>query len=66
MTFHRMTVHTPQTPIIFCLRSLILEQWSLGDLKRQCDKVIENAILRFNAQQRTDRVDSYRKQETMI
>lgn len=71
-----MTVHAPQTYRIFCLRSLIPEQEerSFGDLRRislntsnrQCGKVIENAILRFNAQQRTDRGDSYRKQETMI
>ena len=74
--FHCMTVHAPQTYRIFCLRSLIPEQEerSFGDLRRislntsnrQCGKVIENAILRFNAQQRTDRGDSYRKQETMI
>lgn len=71
-----MTVHAPQTSRIFCLRSLVPEQEerSFGDLrrislntsKRQCGKVIENAILRFNAQQQTDRGESYRKQETII
>ena len=73
--FHCMTVHAPQTYIIFCFHSLIPEQEersfrvlrriSLNTSNRQC-KVIENAILRFNAQKRTDRGDSYRKQKTMI
>lgn len=71
-----MTVHAPQTYRIFCLRSLVPEQEerSLGNLRRislntsnrQCGKVKENAILRFNAQQQTERGESYRKQETII
>lgn len=74
--FHSMTVHAPQTFRIFCLRSLIPEQEerSFGDMRRislntssrQCGKIIDNAIVRFNAQQQNDRGDNYRRQESAI
>uniref|UniRef100_A0A8W8L0T5 Uncharacterized protein n=1 Tax=Magallana gigas TaxID=29159 RepID=A0A8W8L0T5_MAGGI len=74
--FHSMTVHAPQTFRIFCLRSLIPEQEerSFGDMRRislntssrQCGKIIDNAIVRFNAQQQSDRGDNYRRQESAI
>ena len=74
--FHSLTVYAPQTFRIFCLRSLIPEQEerSFGDMRRislntsnrQCGKIIENAVMRFRAQQQEDRGDSYRKQESAI
>lgn len=55
------TVHAPHTYRLFCLRSLIPEQEerSFGDLRsitpsRQCGKVIDNAVLRYNLQQQSD------------
>lgn len=59
--FHSLTVHTPETYRLVCLRSLIPEQEerTFGDLRsislntanRQCGKIIDNAVLRYNAQQ---------------
>lgn len=74
--FHCLTVHAPQIFRIFCLRSLIPEQQerSFGDMRRislntsnrQCGKIIDNAIVRFNAQQQQNRFSSYKKQESTI
>lgn len=73
--FHSLTIHAPQTFRIFCLHSLIPEQEerSFGDLRlislrtssRQCGKIIDNAVLRYNMQQSEQR-NSYRKQESII
>jgi hypothetical protein len=69
--FHSLTVHAPQTYRLFCLRSLIpeKEERSFGDLRsislrtsnRQCGKVIDNAVLRFNAQQQGNKRDSFKQ-----
>lgn len=74
--FHSLMVRAPQSYRIFCLRSLVPEEEerAFGDLRRislntsnrQCGKVIDNAILRYNAQNHGHRTDSYRKQESSI
>ena len=75
--FHSLTVHAPQTNRLFCLRSLIPEQEerTFGDLRsislntsnRQCGKIIDNAMLRFNAKQRENTQMDYTKiQESIV
>lgn len=71
--FHSLMV---QSYGFFCLRSLVPEEEerAFGDLRRislntsnrQCGKVIDSAILRYNAQNHGHRTDSYRKQESSI
>ena len=74
--FHSLTVHAPETFRLVCLRSLIPEQEerSFGDLRsislhtanRQCGKVIDNAVLRYNAQQTySNKKDYARHQDSM-
>lgn len=58
--FHSLTVHAPETFRLVCPRSLIMEQEerSFGDVRsislhtanRQCRKLIDNTVLRYNAQ----------------
>lgn len=75
--FHSLTVHTPETYRLVCLRSLIPEQEerTFGDLRsislntanRQCGKIIDNAVLRYNAQQMSGTKKDYvRHQESII
>lgn len=75
--FHSLTVHAPQTYRLFCLRPLIPEQEerSFGDLRsislrtssRQCGKVIDNAVLRYNMQQQSEKRNcSFKQQESII
>uniref|UniRef100_A0A8W8MM94 Uncharacterized protein n=1 Tax=Magallana gigas TaxID=29159 RepID=A0A8W8MM94_MAGGI len=69
--FHSLTVHTPETYRLVCLRSLIPEQeeMTFGDLcsislntaNRQCGKIIDNAVLRYNAQQMSGTKKDYIK-----
>lgn len=75
--FHGLTVHALQTYRLFCLLSLIPEQEerSFGDLRpislrtssRQCGKVIDNAVLRYNMQQQSEnRNCSFKQQKSII
>lgn len=75
--FHSLTVHAPETYRLVCLRSLIPEQEerTFGDLRsislntanRQCGKIIDNAVLRYNAQQMSGTKKDYvRHQESII
>jgi hypothetical protein len=75
--FHCLTVHAPETYRMICLRSLVPEQEerTFGDLRsisqntanRQCGRIIDNAVLRFNAQQMDDtRKDYVKHQESVI
>ena len=75
--FHSITIHIPETFRLFCLRSIIPEQEerSFGDLRqislrtsnRQAKYVIDNAMLRFNAQQKFQaKQNSFRKQDSAI
>jgi hypothetical protein len=69
-------VHAPETFRLVCLQLLIPEQEerSFGDLRnislrtvnRQCGEVIDNAVLRYNAQQDENRIDYIRQQESII
>ena len=75
--FRTLTVHAPETFRLVCLRSLIPEQEerSFGDFRRislytanrQCGRVIDNPVLRYNDQQRDEnRKDYIRQQESVI
>lgn len=75
--FHSLTVHAPETFRMICLRSLVPEQEerTFGDLRRislntanrQCGKIIDNAVLRFNAQQMDEnRKDYVKHQESVV
>lgn len=71
--FHSLTVHAPETFRLVCLRSLVpeKEERSFGDFRnislrtanRQCGKVIDNAVLRYNAQQKDENRKDYIKQQ---
>lgn len=75
--FHSLTTHAPEVYRVFCLRSVIPEQEErgFGDLRRisentsnrQADYVIDNAVMRFNAQQNDEhREDAFSIQESVI
>lgn len=75
--FHSLTTHAPEVYRVFCLRSVIPEQEErgFGDLRRisentsnrQAEYVIDNAVMRFNAQQNDEhREDAFSIQESVI
>lgn len=75
--FHSLVVHAPETFRLICLRSIVPEEEerSFGDLRsislntanRQCGKIIDNAVLRYKAQQMDEtRKDYVRRKESVI
>ena len=75
--FHCLVTHAPEVYRLLCLRSVIVEEEerSFGDLRsiskstsnRQPEYTLQNAVLRFNAQQESHSIaDSLQKQESVI
>ena len=75
--FHCITTHLPETARIFNTESILTEneERSFGDLRRisvgttnrKPGWIVDNAILRFNAQQsKGEKIASYQKQASII
>lgn len=75
--FHSLVIHAPETYRLLCLRSVVPEEEerTFGDIRsiskntsnRQPEYVVDNAVMRFNAQQESHSViESIQKQESVI
>ena len=75
--WHTLVTHFPETQRIFNLRSVLVEKEersfgtlrsiSLSTTNRRAENVVDNAILRFNAQQKDGmKEDSFQRQDTSI
>ena len=75
--FHCITTHLPETARIFNTKAILTEneERSFGDLRRisvsttnrKPGWIVDNAILRFNAQQsKGEKIASYQKQDSII
>ena len=75
--FHSLVTHAPITYRLLCLRSVIPEEEerSFGELRsiskntsnRQASQVVDNAVLRFNAQQKySEKINTFARQESAI
>lgn len=75
--FHTLTTHAPEAARLICLRSVLTEneERSFGNLRRisesttnrQPGKIVDNAMMRFQAQQiSSDKTDSLQQQESII
>ena len=75
--FHSLTSHIPEVARVFCLRSIVVEneERTFGDMRRiseatsnrHPESLVDNAVIRFNAQQQSDLTeDSFTKQDSAI